>query len=287
VTVFLTLLLVGCESSPETETAAVVEGTATAPDGISLAYDVRGAGATTLLFIHGWCCDRSFWRAQLDAFADEYRVVALDLAGHGQSAGGRDPWSIAAFGPDVLAVAEELDLDRVVLIGHSMGGPVSLHAAARLGDRVLGVVGVDTLHNAEFEMPQAMLEQVSAAFEADFEGTMTGFVRSAFAESADPQLVEWATRKALAADPAMAVALLRDFLNVDLKALFSSAGVPVRCINAAADPPARPATAAETNRRYADFDAVLIDDVGHFPHLERPEEFNVRLRETLAKIVGS
>lgn len=280
----LVVLLIGCARVPEGQSSAIIEAAATAPDGITIAYDVRGRGATAIVFIHGWCCDRSFWRNQLEAFADDYRVVSLDLAGHGQSGRSRESWSVAAFGADVQAVVEQLDLKQVVLVGHSMGGPVALYAAPRLADRVIGVVGVDTLHNAEFRPPEGVIEQASAAFETDFAGTMTGFVRSAFAEDVDGELVEWVTGKAIAADPVMAAALIRDYLNIDLKELISSAGTPVRCINAVADSPARPETAIEINRKYGDFDAVMIGDVGHFPQLERPEEFNALLREVLARV---
>src|SRR5262245_55547961 len=54
-------------------------------DGVPIAYEVRGTGATTVLFVHAWCCDRTFWRGTLDALASEWRVAALDLAGHGDS----------------------------------------------------------------------------------------------------------------------------------------------------------------------------------------------------------
>jgi len=96
--VLMLSLLAGCRSNPETGSAAAVTGTVVAPDGLAIAYDVRGAGATTLVFIHGWCCDRSFWRNQLDALAEGYRVVSIDLAGHGESGAGRTSWAVASLG---------------------------------------------------------------------------------------------------------------------------------------------------------------------------------------------
>ena len=84
--------------------------------------------------------------------------------------------------------------------------------------------------------------------------------------------------------PAMAAAIMRDFKTVDRTVLLSAASVPVRAVNAAANPPARPATTIELNCKYGDFDAVFIDGVGHFPQLERPEEFNSQLRAVLAEL---
>ncbi len=80
------------------------------------------------------------------------------------------------------------------------------------------------------------------------------------------------------------LALLRDFHNLDLKRALSGAGVPVRCLNAAASGVGGVETAVKANRRYADFDAVPLEGVGHFPMLERPHEFNARLREVLERM---
>jgi pimeloyl-ACP methyl ester carboxylesterase len=113
--------------------------TLTAPDGVRIVYDDRGQGATALVFVHCWSCDRTFWREQADVFSDGYRVVTLDLAGHGESGKNRKTWTVAGLGGDVRAVVEKLGLKRVILVGHSMGGPVSLDAARQLRGRVVGV----------------------------------------------------------------------------------------------------------------------------------------------------
>mgnify|MGYP001597132606 CR=1 FL=1 len=80
-------------------------------------------------------------------------MVRIDLAGHGESGRERKDSTIAAFGGDVAAVVEKLGLKKVILIGHSMGGPASVEAARRLGDRVTGVVGVDSFYTA-FQIPK-------------------------------------------------------------------------------------------------------------------------------------
>jgi len=274
--------LTGCQSAMTDDSSRIVEGIALAPDGVKIAYDARGGGDTALIFIHGWCSNRAFWREQLDALADDYRVVAIDLPGHGASGRDRATWRVMGFGEDVQAVVEALDLPRVIIIGHSMGGPVALEAARRLPGRVIGVVAVDTLHNAEARSRPEALEQLATALETDFEGTMNVFLPVFFAPDADPLLVQWVIESSLTADPTMAAAIMRDFKTVDRMVLLSAAGVPVRAVNAAANPPARPATTIELNRKYGDFDAVFIDDVGHFLQLERPEQFNRQLRNVLA-----
>src|SRR5262245_56064210 len=64
-----------------------------ADDGLSIVCEARGKGDTALVFLHGWCGDREYWKNQVDVFAPEYRVVALDQAGHGESGKDRTHWS--------------------------------------------------------------------------------------------------------------------------------------------------------------------------------------------------
>src|SRR6201988_852119 len=90
------------------------------------------AGATRpLVFLHGWCGDREYWKHQVGAFAADYRIVALDQAGHGESGQERNVWKAASLAGAVEAVVKELGLKRVILVGHSMGGQIALLAAKR------------------------------------------------------------------------------------------------------------------------------------------------------------
>jgi len=123
-------------------------------DGERIAYEVRGKGDLAIVLVHGWSCDRSYFQHQLESFSDRYIVVTPDLAGHGESTLGRENYTIALFGADVAAVVRKLDLKRVVLVGHSMGGDVVVAAArllkGRVGDRLtlVGVGGITTCDDA-------------------------------------------------------------------------------------------------------------------------------------------
>jgi pimeloyl-ACP methyl ester carboxylesterase len=84
-------------------------------------------------------------------------------------------------------------------------------------------------------------------------------------------------------DPKAGAGLMRDLFAGDAKDLFRGAKVPVRCINSAGGYKFFTPTAVETNKQYADFGAVTMDNVGHYPMLERPDEFNRKLRDVLAE----
>jgi pimeloyl-ACP methyl ester carboxylesterase len=253
----------------------------TAQDGLNLVCEMRGQGDTALIFLHGWCGDRTYWKRQVDVFAPEYRVVTLDQAGHGQSGKDRKEWTAASLAGDVESVVNALDLKRVILVGHSMGGSIGLAAAKRMPGRVIAVVGVDTLQNAEFKWPEETIQKLLDGFATDFPGTVRGMFAQLLPGHADPELIKWLGSKAAAQDPKMAVALMRDIVQFDNKRLRREAQAPVRCINSAGGYPFFNPTMAETNRKYADYRAVLIEEVGHYPMLEKPAEFNRQLRAVL------
>ena len=250
-------------------------------DGLMISYEMQGVGSPTLVFIHGWACNRQYWQAQMEEFRTRHRVVAIDLGGHGESGRNREPWTIESISRDVVAVLDSLDLTDVLLVGHSMGGPVSLMAAAKRPGRVIGVIGADTIHDAEMTITNEMMDPFIAAMESDFENTSKGAVRGAFPDesSASPELVARVEADMLATGPDVSIGLMRAFIELDVRRLLTACPVPVKCINAATPNKTR----IEVNRKYSEtYDVVLMERVSHFLMLERPDEFNRHLRSTIA-----
>ncbi len=106
-----------------------------ADDGLEIVGEDRGQGDMALVFLHGWCGDREYWKNQVGVFAADYRVVAIDQAGHSESGKGRKAWTGDSLAGDVEAVVKALGLKRVILVGHSMAGWVALLAAKRMRGR--------------------------------------------------------------------------------------------------------------------------------------------------------
>lgn len=256
-----------------------VSRTVSRPEGVRIAYDVRGSGDTTLVFVHGWASERGAWREQADYFAQNYRVVTLDLAAHGQSkAGRRKVWTLSGLADDVSAVVQKLKLKHAILVGHSMGGPVSLLAAARL-PAVKAVILVDSVHNADNKMTREQADGFAGLFEKDFRGTITPMIRGML--PAGSPLADEVIGHAVKTNPAILTALIRDYPNLDYAAMLRALKIPVRAINAAPRTAADPATNLAVNRKYGDFDATVLPGPGHLLMLERPGEFNAILREWL------
>ena len=263
---------------------AAVDANVASKDGVAIRYRAQGHGEPAVVFVHCWTCDRHSWDAQLPRLARTRQVVALDLAGHGESGSERERWTIAAFGDDVMAVIDALKLRRVVLVGHSMGGHVTLAAARRLDGRLAGLVPVDTLLDVEERMSPEKIEEFLAPFEADYPKAAESFVRTyMFAPSSPPAVIEKVVARARAAPKQMAIAAIRETWSYDAARDFDALKAPIHAINGARYP-----TNLEANRRHApQYQVTLMPDVGHYPMLEAPERFGDVLESTIAALLAA
>lgn len=248
-------------------------------DRVSIAYEVHGSGDPALVFVHGWACDRGSWAEQIGPLSRTHRLVAIDLAGHGESGRERTEWTIAAFGADVAAVVKALELERVVLIGHSMGGDVIVEAARRLPGRVAGLVWVDTYTKIGAPRTPEQVRTFLAPFRANFAERARLFVRVMFLPGSDAELVERVAADMSAAPPPIAIATLKSAVTYDreIPGALRELGLPVIAIN-----PDNRATDIDNLKSHG-VDVVIMRGVGHFPMMEDPEAFNILLKETIAR----
>jgi len=256
------------------------QDTAYSFDNVPIVYQKAGDGKQVLVFVHGWSCDKSYWENQLEYFGKDYTVIAIDLAGHGESGMNRKEWTIGNYGKDVKAVVEKENLDDVILIGHSMGGAVVLSAAQQLGDKVKVLIGIDTFHDIEQKYTDEQINEFYSPFEKDFKGTTKEFVKGMFPENADSNLVVMISSDMSSAPPEIALASFKDLFKFDEAKNFDESNIPVRFLNGNDYP-----TNVESAKKHIkDFDVKIMKDVGHFLMIERPVEFNKLLAETIEEL---
>lgn len=250
-------------------------------DGALISYEVYGAGEPTLVFVHGWSCDGRYWRAQAPHFAKKHRVVVIDLAGHGHSGATRTRYTMGAFGEDVRSVTEAAGAGKVILIGHSMGGTVIAEAARRMPDRVIGLIGVDTLENIEYPMTRTEFESMIAPLEKDFSSAARQFVGEMISPKTDLRLRGWILSDMSAAPPAVALSAMNEtmiqYITGEAAEVFKQVRVPVITVNGDLWP-----INYEANRRHMlSFDAIVLKEADHFLMMARPEEFNCELEKAI------
>lgn len=267
----------------EKEEPTIIFDTAISADGVSIAYEVRGKGEPTLVFVHGWSNKRSLWDVQLAHFSQKYKVVAIDLAGFGDSGNNRKEWTMEAFGQDVVAVLDKPSLEDVILIGFSMGAPVVIETAELSPDNITGIVLVDFLQNIE--------AVYSEEFINFFDKAMMGFVTEPTIEKAMPYFVtnkeELGNRCITMIKDVPTVGWSESLKNVWLwrndectKSL-QQIQAPVTSINSDQIP-----TNVEAFKKYVpSFKVKIIEGTGHFIPWEAPEDFNRLLEETIQEFL--
>ena len=258
-------------------------GRARSSDGIPITYEVAGSREPTLVLVHGWAFDRRLWDDHVARLAARHRVITLDLPGHGETGGRRPDWTMAAFGEDVKTVADAAGVNDIVLVGHSMGGPVVLEAARRMPGRVRGIVLVDTVLNVEERMPAEQIEVIARQLEADYRATATQMATEYLFAPATPASVrERVLRQVTAIAPDVSIALLRQVWAYNPAPALREISAPVRAVNADKFP-----THTETNRRYmSGFEAQIVAGTGHYPMLEAPERFATALDRAIEQVIA-
>ncbi len=253
-----------------------------------IAYDVHGPSKSldrsgpTLVFIHGWMCDRSYWRFQTPHFAQNYRVITIDLPGHGQSSDSRQKWSMAAFGRDVASVVAASGSQTVILIGHSMGGPVAIEAARQMPGRVQAVIGVDTLKRPTFKRDKAEFEAMMSHLGANFYAATHSMARDRyFHPASNPALADWVAADMASAPATIALDLVRALEDYDAPGGISAiTDIPLGFINSDASA----VDNAALTRLHPGVTVVQLPKVRHFLMMEDPAAFNQALQAMITKL---
>ena len=283
-TLSLAVALVALSPPAKPGSQGAVSGTAASSDGVLLRYDSAGKGDPALVFVHCGGCNRGFWDGQMAYFAAKHRVVALDLAGHGQSGRGRKDWTIAAFGQDVVSVVEALGLKRVVLIGHSLGGPAVLEAARSMPDRVAGIVLVDSWVDFEQRLAAEEVEKYLAALQADYRATTAAITSQYLFSASTPEPVKARVLETVLSEPQeIGIATFRSSAVYDPLPALREIKAPICAISSDLFP-----TNLEGNRKYVPgYQVAIMKGVGHYLMLEQPEAFNELLAWALRELSRS
>jgi pimeloyl-ACP methyl ester carboxylesterase len=135
-------------------------------NGVKIYVREAGQGETALVFLHYWGGSSRTWHNVTDALSDQFRTIATDLRGWGESDAGDGSYDVSTLANDTQGVIDALDLKRYVLVGHSMGGKVAQLIASRRPEGLVGVVLVAPGAPSPSSFPLEKREQMSHAYDS-------------------------------------------------------------------------------------------------------------------------
>lgn len=256
-------------------------------DGVYISYTINGNADTTLLFIPGWCIDKSYWQQQVDHFSKRYKVVTMDLPGFGASGTNRADWSIPAYGQDVVALIHALQLGNVILVGHSMSADIAIEAASRDPHKVIGVVGINNFQKVGVPYTPLQKKEIGAflkELKRNFDTTTEAYARqSFFLPGADSSEVQRVLEDFRYANKDIAVSALQSYIGYRDTEPQTLRQLPCELFLLNSDPGP---TAEDGLERYCahSFEVVPIPTSGHYPMLEQPATFDSLLEHVLDRI---
>ena len=258
-------------------------------DGVKVYFESFGQGKTPIVFLHPWSTNRYIWANQLTAFARNHQCVVMDHRGHGMSDKPEAGYAIGEMAADVVAVLDELGIEKAVLVGNSIGGMIAMQTNLDAPDRVIANLILSSGTNIGADTPP----EVAEAMQKDWRGVFSMLLESAISEESKKAKPEISTfmdgcfRVDENFTEAVFFASLMDPNGVfswNITDRLKEITKPTLIIAGRQDG----ATTPEQNQLLADnipnAEIKIFDHVAHFCQLEDPKLFNAELTEFLKKV---
>jgi pimeloyl-ACP methyl ester carboxylesterase len=236
--------------------------------------DDGGSGdGLPVVFIHSFAGSSQHWSNQLDHVRPERRAVAFDLRGHGESeAKGSDDLTVEDLADDIGTVIDGLGLERVALVGHSIGGSAAIAYAGQQTETVAGLLLVGT----PGRMPMQQADQVLSAMSSNYDETMASYWDRLLTD-ATPATRARIERERQSMPQATAMALVRASFAYDpMPALGQYTGVVMT--TTIGDSP------ADLHKQLPDAPDARVTGTSHWVQLDQPETFDRILDVFLARV---
>lgn len=260
-------------------------------DGTKIYYEDRGEGQPILL-VHGWTGSSKFWQKNVPELAKAFRVVTFDLRGHGNSSKVLTGHTIGNYARDVREIIDSLELQEIVLLGWSMGGPVAISYYEQYGRnarlKALGLLdsavfpfgpadwNSHPLRNFNYEGMHAMF----AAYTTDPKNFSIAYTRRMFKQPPSDAEMDWVVAELLKTPTCIAQAAYSDYLMSDHAKSLPAIQLPVIVFAADSGIFAKGIAMGEAIANQLAHSAfVPFGDAGHLLFYEQPQKFNTALAE--------
>jgi 3-oxoadipate enol-lactonase len=232
-----------------------------------------------LVFVHGFTTTSEFWGEQAKEFSETYRVVRINLPGHGASPAPLSRgYGLDDFVEDINQVFRELGIEKAVLIGLSMGGIVAQKFALKHGHLLKALVLADT--TAHGIGPEATADAfLRAVAKQGYTKAVQDLSDMSFSSSASPAVREWARREVIQTPEFVARAAVRSLNDADTRGALSQIEVPTLVIAGEQDRVTPPQESEILANGIRGSTLALIPGAGHFSMVEDPVAFDRILRK--------
>lgn len=255
-------------------------------NGVRLAYSLCGRGASVVV-LHGWMCNRSFWLRQCRELAGRnLRCLAVDFRGHGDSEAPTGGHSIEQLADDLGALMATLEIGPAVIVGHSMGGMVAQHFCLERPEQTAALVLVATIAS---DPDDRLISKriVSDAARMGFSRAFDRHFDAWFAPGAPRSVRDWVKRQMRSTPDDIGLELVSSYSRFDLTGRLGEIRRPTLVIGTRSDDSAPPGQSRRLAELIPGARLALIEDCGHFPMLEKPEELSRSLLSFLETRAGS
>lgn len=230
-------------------------------------YESVGEGLP-IVFIHGSMGNHVSWEFQKQ-LSDEYRLVLLDLPGHGESDPLDEEISVKLYTDYVSEFVRGLGIEKMVVVGHSLGGAICIQLALDYPELLRAIVLVGT--GAKLGVLPTILEALRTNFEESIELAIGGM---AFAENANPELIEMAKNECLKCKQQVGYADFAACNNFDVRERISEINIPTLIIVGTEDKFTPVKWSQYLNEKISNSSLKIIESAGHMVMIEQPEELN-------------
>jgi 3-oxoadipate enol-lactonase len=254
-------------------------------NGVDLAYTDQGHG-TPIVFVHGFPLSRAMWDPQVKVLSGQFRVITLDLRGHGESDAPLWLYTMDQFAQDIKGLLDHLSIQKAVLAGFSMGGYVVFAFYRKYADRVKGLVLADTRPQPDSAEGRAGRFKMAQTAQKDGAGAIADVMLAKLLSPASLQgrseLVQTVrTMMTTIKVPGIAGDLMAMAERPDSVPLLKEISCPTLVIVGELDgltPPADAKLMADTIRGAR---LQTIPAAAHLSNMEQPEAFNRAVRSFL------
>jgi sigma-B regulation protein RsbQ len=246
-----------------------------------------------MMFAHGFGCDQTMWRFVWPAFGDDHRIVLFDHVGYGGSDASAFTESryssLDGYASDVLAICDELDLDDVVFVGHSVSAMIGVLAANARPQRFarLVLVGPSPRYLDDEGYVGGFSEEdingLLASLESNYLGWSSAMAPVIVGNPDRPELGEELTNSFCRADPAIAAVFARATFLADNRRDLEQVPVPSLVLQSSEDVIAPRPVGEYVHDRLPDSRLVVLSATGHCPNLSAPAETVAAIKQFLAE----